>query len=153
MQLSRAGLGHEGSRVETLTEEREISSCSLETSFEKRFHCDVIRWHIECIFIVDRLISRSLRDWLSQLGYAGWLWLATRQWEGSVPDGTQSWYWWWVPYRWSGGRGAGFPMNGAHGGLPLLTSSDFPPLSKCTDLLFKYKGQSFLFWILRCNRS
>lgn len=41
------------------------------------------------------------------------------------------------------------PKNAGHGELPILTSSDFPLLSKLTDIFFKYKGQGILFWILQ----
>lgn len=42
MPLSRAGMGHDGSWADTLTEEwRSAISCSLETSFEKAVGCDV----------------------------------------------------------------------------------------------------------------
>ena len=41
------------------------------------------------------------------------------------------------------------PVSEGRGELPILTSSDFPLLSKFTDILLKYKGQGILFWIFQ----
>lgn len=129
--------------------ERSAVSCSLETSFEKAFGCDAICWHVECSFVVDRLILNSLSI------YARLCWLimtgcntsmekqCTRQ--NTIVVLVMSF----LSVVCCGGS----PMNGGHGELPVLTSSDFPLLSKFTDILFKYKVQGILFWILGCNSS
>lgn len=120
--------------------ERSAVRSSLEVGFETGFCCSAFYWHVECVFIVGRLMLNSRGDCLSQLSQ----WLITLQ--SSLLEHTHG-----TSFP-SVTRGE-CPKKEGHGKLPMVTSSDFLLLPEFTDILLKCKVQSILFWVLHWNNS